>query len=71
MCFLDCFIQVKIQQNMRMTSLWAQVCLEHCTRHDVWDFSREKINPKAYGIRTINTPGNLKSAECSLSLCQL
>ena len=57
MCFLDCFVHVKIQQNMRMTSRCAQV----------W----ENINHKAYGIRIINTPGNLKSAECSWSLCQL
>ena len=54
----------------------AQVCLEHCTRRGVWSFRRENINPKEYGIRIINTPGNTikktcKSAECSWSLCHL
>ena len=49
-----------------------------CIAQDMvfWGFRRKNTNPKAYGIRIINTPGNTikgtyKSAECSWSLCQL
>ena len=54
----------------------AQMCLEHYTRHNVWSFRSKNMNPNAYGIRVINTPGNTikgtcKSAECSWPLCQL